>query len=313
MTPFVVAIVATYRRAPEVRRMLASLEHTRVPLVVLVVDNADDPETGEAVQSARVHAVRLLPGGNLGPGGGLAFGERVAFERFGDRLTHLWPMDDDIEMAPEALERLLEAMDQEKAALACPMITFPNGKIGWFPGLLEKEPFDLIRKKQVTTQAEYLKRCGPRPIRFSWATGVSLLITREAFEELGPHRTDFKIRGEDFEFSLRITFRKKGIYVPGALLAHYCFSGPHTPEAIASERKKQEAWLQNMFYIGLHLPHCRPMLRTLPGNFYRFVKNWGWSCLPSAFSMALRGALGAPAGANTKQAAMAASAAAAAR
>ena len=300
--PLVVVITATYRRAEPLARMLASLEPEATPMAVLVVDNADDPATAAVVEQARarLEITRLVPGKNLSCGGGLAFGERFALERYGERMSHLWMMDDDICLEPGALTRLLTAMRQEGAALACPMITHANGEIGWFPGLLEAPPFDALRKGQVRTPQAYLQQFGPKPVPFSWATGVSLLMTREAFEEAGLHRTDFQIRGEDFEFSLRVSAKRKAIYVPDAQLTHYCFSGPFTPEAIASERQKQIAMLHNVAYIGCRLPHGRRIFRCLPGNLWRHCKNWGLSGLPEGLLAYWKGGvLGHPAGKDT--------------
>jgi heptosyltransferase-2 len=297
--PLVVLITATYRRAEHLERMLASLEPEATPLAVLVVDNADDPATAAVVEQARarLEITRLVPGKNLSCGGGLALGEKYALEQYGNRISHLWMMDDDICLAPGALERLLAAMREEGADLACPMITWSTGEIGWFPGLLEAGPFDGLRKGKIRTPEAYLEKFGPKPVRFSWATGVSLLITREAFEEVGLHRTDFQIRGEDFEFSLRVSADRKAIFVPDAQLTHFCFSGPFTPEAIAAERRKQIAMLHNVAYIGCRLPHGRRIFRCLPGNLWRHLKNWGLSGLPEGLLAYWKGAvLGHPAG-----------------
>ena len=301
VSPFVVVVIATYRRAPDLARMLESLNATSTPLAVLVVDNANDPATEAVVEAAsnKWEILRLVPGENLGCGGGLAYGERMALERYADRLTHVWMTDDDVVVTPGALEHLLKAMNEEGADLACPLITSPEGALAWFPGLLESTPFDAIRKGKVQTPREYLAQFGPRPVRFSWATGVSLLVTREAIEELGPHRTDFLIRGEDLEFSLRFTAHKIGICVPEAQVTHWAHLTPPTADLIAMERNKQIAMLHNIAYISVHLPHGRPIMQSLPGNFMRHVQNWGLS----GFSEGLRaywrgGVCGFPAGRN---------------
>lgn len=299
VSPFVVAIIASFRRAPDLARMLDSLKTTSTPLAVLVVDNADDPETAAVVEDAgrSLEIARLVPGRNLGCGGGLAYGERVALERYADRMTHLWLTDDDVIVAPGALEHLLAAMAREDAALACPLVTMPDGKLAWFPGLLEMPQFDAIRKGKVQTPDQYLAQFGPRPVRFSWATGVSLLVTREALEELGLHRSDFLIRGEDLEFSLRITAQKIGICVPEARVTHCSPVSPQSPELDAVERSKQIAMLHNVAYISLHLPHGRRIMKSLPGNFMRHVQTWGLSGFSEAVRAYWRGGIRAfPAG-----------------
>ena len=220
-------------------------------------------------------------------------------ERYADRATHVWVTDDDVIVAPGALEHLLSAMGHEGAELACPMITTSEGRIGWFPGLLEASPFDALRKYKVTAPEQYLAQFGPQPVRFSWATGISLLVTREALEELGLHRTDYLIRGEDLDFSLRITARKIGIFVPEARVAHHPPVVPQTPETRAADRRKDTIMLQNIAYISLHLPYGHPIRRSLPGNLWRHGQHWGLSALPEGLKAYWRGGIqGHPAGAN---------------
>jgi GT2 family glycosyltransferase len=218
-------------------------------------------------------------------------------ERYGGRFTHLWILDDDTVVAPDAPERLIAAMEQEGASLACPMIVDATGRIGWFPGLLERVPFDAIRT--LRTPSEYLERCGNRPIRFSWATGVSLLATRDAFAQLGVHRDDFWIRGEDLEFSLRFSARHPAIFVPDALVRHLPRPLTESPEAMAAERVKHRALIRNAAYISFRLPHGRRIAKNLPGNLWRFFKTWGIGSVPEAIRALWQGAvLGKPAGAD---------------
>lgn len=302
MKPFVVGVVATYRRAPELARMLRSLEGVSVPMALLVVDNADDPDTALAVckQPAGVEVVRLVPGSNLGCGGGLAYGERAAMARYGDRLTHILPMDDDIEFAAGTLEQLLDAMKRNGADLACPLIVWPDGRLGWTPGLVERRPFRAALKAQ--SPSNYLARFGDRSIRFTWATGVCLLATRRALEKCGFHRDDFLIRGEDLEWTLRITARYTGIFVPGTMVRHLPRTAAESPEAAAAEHRKHGAMLQNIAYIAVHLSHGHRLLKHLPGNLWKFVRTWGLPALLEGLRLYWIGAVSAlPAGASTKQ------------
>ena len=274
MNPFVVVVVATWRRAAELARLLASLSQVQTPLAVLVVDNADDDSTRAAIEAmrGRLTVERLVPGANLGCGGGLAHGEQAALRRF-PQATHLWLLDDDTEVCPDALERLISAMVAENAAIGCPMIVNAQGQTGWFPGLLERNAFRAIRTAR--TPADYRAQCGERPVRFSWATGVSLLVTRAALEACGGHRADFWIRGEDLDFSLRLTFRGIGVFVPAAQVKHLPPPATADPAAQAAERRKHAVMLQNIAYLSLHQPHGRRILPTLPGNVWRYLKTWG--------------------------------------
>lgn len=277
-SPFrVVAIVATYRRAFELSRLIASLDRAPVGMRgLLVVDNADDPATGEAIAGSRLDTEWVRPGKNLGCGGGLRLAEESAMKRFPD-YTHLWILDDDAVVEPATVVQLAGAMASAGAAMGYPMISDKDGKIGWFPGLLDQEKFRIIREG--LTPAEFLARCGPEPIPFSWASGVALMVSREAMETYGLHRDDYWVRGEDLEFSLRITHKGLGICVPEAVAAHLPPEpAPGAAEAsLAAEYVKHRAMIQNIAYTSFRMRHGARIIRNIPGNLYRFFNTWGWT------------------------------------
>ncbi len=296
MTPFVVAVTATRNRPRELARLLASLEKVKGFEAAVIVDNGGDPETEKVVINARLKTCYFAPGENLGCGGGLALAEKTALEKF-PALTHIWILDDDAVVSPDVLEILLREMQREAADIACPMIVDERGQVGWFPGLLDHEKFDAIRQPQ--TPAEFVAKCGPEPICFSWSTGVSLLVTRRAIDHLGFHRADFWVRGEDLEFSLRITHRRKGIFVPTTTVQH--LPPRETPSTADAEMPRHAAMLQNIAYVSIYLPHGHRILHTIPGNLRRFFRTWPARDWPQAAFAFWRGAiLGRPAGYNDK-------------
>ena len=301
--PFIAVVVATHRRPDKLHSLLLTLAQSTAPIGIVIVDNADDQETARVVESfTAFEAVRALPGDNLGCGGGLAFGQKEALARWGERITHLATMDDDAELCPDALEKLVTAMEAEGAILACPMVLGPTGETGWHPGFLERKPFDYIRGLYPPFSREnYLALFGssPRPIYF--ATGVTVVVDRRAFDELGSPATDYWVQGEDIEYSLRYTARGKGIFVPEAVIRHLPPPVQPSPEGLRLARSKELAMLQNCTYISFRLPHGRRALRHLPGNFYRAWRNWGISALPRMLRAFCRGAvLGKPAGATPR-------------
>lgn len=298
--PSVVALVATYRRSALLGRLLASLESAQVPLAVMVVDNADDLETEAIVREMkeRMDVTRLLPGKNLGCGGGLEYGEKAALACY-PKATHFWILDDDAVVAPHALERMLAAMEAHGAWAACPMIIDPQGQINWMPGVSDRKAFNVLKTR--CKPAEYLASCGTTPHPFSWAAGISLLFTRQALEQVGPHRADFWIRGEDIEFSLRLTSRGLGIFVPEAEVAHLHPPLTASPQAMEMECNKERAMLRNHAYIAVHLPHGRRIFWKLPGNIFRFAVNFGPQRFGSGLRAVWQGAAGKlPAGVEPK-------------
>ena len=296
MTDFIVAVVATCKRPRELARLLGSLEKAGPGLgAVVVVDNGNEEGIRKIVETAACNARYFAPGENLGCGGGLRLGGEKAFELFEHELTHLWILDDDAVVPPGAPEALANAMRTEQAEIACPMVADARGRIGWFPGLLDREKFRAIRS--LKTPAEFLAKCGSAAIPFSWSTGVALMVSKQAVSELGFHRADYWMRGEDLEFSLRITCRHKGIFVPGVTVEHLPPKAIQDENARASEYLRHAVMLQNLWYTGLRLPHGRRIARTLPGNYRRFLKTWSWRSAGDGLRAFWLGAvLGKPAG-----------------
>ncbi len=298
--PSVVGVIATFRRPAELERLIGSLEqlpqHFRA---LVVVDNAGDADTRARVERARIPTRYLSPGANLGCGGGLAAGEHFALEKLGRDWTHLWILDDDTVVSPDSLEVLLAAMASEQAVAAHPLVTDAAGQLGWYPGLLDGGKFRAAR--QPGTPEQFIASCGAAPVPFSWCQGIALLVARRALERLGLHRGDFWVRGEDLEFSLRLTYGGKGIYVPAARVQH--LPPPPGPVSSDEEYRKHGAMLQNIAYTAAHLPHGRRLVRTIPGNVLRFLRTWGWSprVLAEAGRVLARGAIGGePAGASPR-------------
>lgn len=295
--PFIVAVIATYRRPAELRRLLDSLVENAASVgAVIVADNAADSQLREVFPATLDVEWLSLPE-NLGCGGGLARGAARALEKFGDRLTHVLYLDDDVVLPPNAVAELAAALDRCGADVACPMTQSANGGIDFHPGLLERRKHRVVRS--ALTPAMFAARCGTEPVRFSWTTGVCLLVTRRALDERGFHRADYWLRGEDLEYSLRLTSAFAGVFVPGVVVKHL----PPEPVRDAAWRRgefrRHCALVQNTTFSATHLPHCRTLLRSMPGTYRRFFATWGFSkwSLRVAWRLFRAGAIeGVPAG-----------------
>jgi GT2 family glycosyltransferase len=295
--PFVVAVVATHRRPRELAALLRSLrESSHRPGGVVVVDNANDAGTAAAVHAYGNDAHCITPGDNLGCGGGLRLAEEQAFALFGDRLTHIWVLDDDAVVDHGALAVLLDEMQREHADAAYPMVLDRQGRAGWTPGLVDSGKRRFLEAN--ARPEDYAAKWGDAPVPFTWAQGVALLVTRRAIEAAGMHRADFWVRGEDLDFSLRLTARGRGVFVPRAFVEHL---PPETtaPSSRTAEFLKHCALLQNMFFLALRQPHGRGLAASLPGALKHFVRTWSIAGMlrevPRAFCL---GAVkGKPAGA----------------
>lgn len=273
MKPVVAAVVATFNREREVAQLIRSLVPVRALIGKIILTDNAGILAEDRLTSPDAPAIQILqPGENLGCGGGLSCAMKRALESMPD-VTHFWILDDDVEVAPDTLPVLLEEMTKHSADLAYPMVVDGSGKVGWFPGLMRRGPWAAIRS--VETADEYRRRCGDESVPFSWSPGVALLVSRRAVEEVGMHRPDFWVRGEDLEFSVRVTARFRGIFVPRTTVRHL-FAHHGAGIQNNAEYLKRCAHLQNAIYISTRLPHARPMLRYLPGNIVRFLHDSHW-------------------------------------
>jgi len=291
----VAALIATFRRPRELERLLASLAHVGDELAaVIVVDNEGSPEVRALVEQASPLAHYVNPGANLGCGGGLRLAGERAMELNSSALTHLLILDDDAVLAPGTIPALAAAMEKEQADLAYPLVTGHGGRVGWLPGLAERTRD--LRDTFEGTPEDFRARFGNKARDVIWAQGICLLVTAAAVKKWGLHRDDFWVRGEDLEFSLRVTAQARGILVPAVVVQH--LPPPETaPLSQKAEYLKHCALVQNIAYIGFRLPHGRRIAWTVAGALRRFFRIWSGTALPDALRALWRGAiLGEPAG-----------------
>jgi GT2 family glycosyltransferase len=131
-----------------------------------------------------------------------------------------------------------------------------------------------------------------------WCAGACILVSRHATETSGFHRGDFRILGEDLEYSLRLSDRHRCVFFPKLVAGH--LSPPRPPgDTRTAHRAKFACLLRNLSYLSFHIPHRAHLRRYLPGNFRRFFRTFGLSSATLAVALKcfwLGAVRGSPAG-----------------
>jgi GT2 family glycosyltransferase len=292
VTAPVIALVVTHRRAALLGRLLDSLA-ARVGEGlggVVVVDNGGDPTTADVLQNRPEVVAHLLQHSN--PGYGIAMRRGIEWALANTAASHLLITDDDTVWPAGSIAAVLAAARAASAGLVVPLITDAAGEIGYFPGLVDRAAFRVIRQKHLTPAA-FIAACGEEPRAFTWAPGCAWLVARAAVEAVGLPREDFGFMAEDLEYALRISHRFPALLAPRAVMAHLPPKVKRGPEGAAVAALH----LQNLAYLTCRLPHGRRSLRHLPGGVWRYLCSQGSVRLPEALRLLWVGAvLGRPGG-----------------
>lgn len=273
--PVIAVAVATYRREPELRRLLNALAASRRPVTgkVFVADNAASPTTKDVCAAAPLPCEWLPLEENRGPGPAWNHAIRAALAS--DQTTHVLVVDDDVVPPPETLDILLEALRFSGAAAAAPLLSDARGNLWGFPEPREIELRAAIRKAR--TPEECRATLGTAPRAFCWATGACLLYPQNTFEKTGPFREDFWMLGEDLEFSMRVASTLGGVFTAAVAVPHLPPDPTDPSAATRAHRAKFLALLQNLSYLSFHSPHRAHLRSYLAGNFRRYLHTEGWS------------------------------------
>lgn len=212
MAVTVSALVVTHDRVELLRECLqAILGQTRPPDRVLVVDNASPASTPEllAREFPQVEVLRLEI--NEGGAGGFHEGMRAGLAQ---GVEWLWVMDDDTVANPDALERLLERLDDHEGLPAPVMLA---SKVVWTDGRVHpmNPPGPALADIDHFTRSV---EAGLIPLRSS--TFPSLLVHTDAVRRHGLPQKHFFLWSDDIDFTLRILREEHGYMVPASVAVH---------------------------------------------------------------------------------------------
>lgn len=207
----ITAIVPNWNRRDLIERLMERLRRQTYPLdEILVVDNGSSDGSVEAARSSGARVIALER--NIGFSGAVNRGIQEA------RTEWIAILNNDVEPAPDWLERLVKAIEQ-------PGVWFAASKLlsAAQPGRLDGS-YDLLSRGACAWRAGRGRRDGPlwaRSRRIRLAPFTAVLFRAELFGRLGLLDERFESYLEDVDFGMRCaTHGYSGVYVPEAVATH---------------------------------------------------------------------------------------------
>ncbi len=249
--PSILVIIVTWNKKQYVLNLLESfqaLDYPRSALDVLVIDNASEDDTVEAIR-ANYPDVRLICNPeNIGGTGGFNTGLQWAFEQPADRYRYLWLLDNDVELHSRTLSELVDLLEaQPDAAVAgstMMQLDFP-WRLNEMGAFVDRHCGELVLNRHLEEIAAWkgltlkqlrtmdvalnkqLMHCRPY-MDVDYVAAASLLIRADVAREIGLWR-DFFIHFDDVEWCLRITRSGRRILVSARSLIWHLSAAAKVP------------------------------------------------------------------------------------
>jgi rhamnopyranosyl-N-acetylglucosaminyl-diphospho-decaprenol beta-1,3/1,4-galactofuranosyltransferase len=206
-----VAVVVAYNRRDLLVEALVALAVQTHPLhAIVVVDNASDDGSGEAVRAVAPGVDLVTLSRNTGGAGGFAAGMAHALEQYDP--TWLWLMDDDTIPTETAAAELVKAVEGQ------PGVTIAGSRVIWTDG--QDHPMNTPREKPFVSTGERSQAARDGFLAVRSSSFVSMLVAADAVRAHGLPIADYFIWNDDFEFSTRILRRSRGLFVPSSVVVH---------------------------------------------------------------------------------------------
>jgi GT2 family glycosyltransferase len=226
--PRVCALVLNWCAEDLTSACVETLERSAYPaLEVLVIDNASPDGSGERLARRFPHHRFLQTGENLGYTGGNNRGIEMVLPL---RYDYLLILNNDTEISPDAVERLVEAAESgERVGAVAPKILYhAEPDRVWFGGghLSLARALGYHRHEGVRDGDD--GATGVEEVSF--LTGCCLLVPVPVLREVGSFAEDYFAYVEDVEFCHRL--RSAGyrlLYQPEARILHHSPTGDHQP------------------------------------------------------------------------------------
>ncbi|MBH0116146.1 glycosyltransferase [Salinibacterium sp. NG253] len=207
----VVAVVVAFNRRELLMEALTALStQSRALDAIVVVDNASDDGSGDAVRANFPDIDLVTLDRNTGGAGGFAAGMAHALKVHDP--TWLWLMDDDTIPTASAAAELLSAVEAQ------PGVSIAGSRVIWTDG--RDHPMNTPREKPFVSQAERAAAVQAGTLAVRSSSFVSMFVSASAVRQAGLPVADYFIWNDDFEFSTRVLRDSLGIFVPASVVVH---------------------------------------------------------------------------------------------
>ena len=220
----VTVIIPTYNRADLIGQSIDSiLDQTWRPHEIIVVVDGSTDDTAARLQPY-ADRVRVVVKENGGKSSALNLGLSMASQ------PYVWIFDDDDIATPDALRRLVLALEEN------PEAGFSYGLLDKFYGAWPGEVTDpLICYRSSDQRALYLKLMQDF---FIWQG--AMLVRKDSYESVGPFDIRFS-RSQDYQMLLRLARRFAGVGVPEVMFHQRHHEGERGPQHARFKSKDAEA------------------------------------------------------------------------
>ena len=214
-------VVVTYNRYELLKECLDSLINQTILNTILVVDNASTDGTQKRIEedgylnNTQIIYKRLSV--NSGGAGGFHFGVKYALE---NNYDYVWLMDDDAETELNALELLINNLDDSKYSAYAPKTligTKDNHTLSTFG---HRGIFDYENCLPAFQKALNIKEYEKDKCEIEMASFVGILIPITSIKKIGLPEQRFFIHHDDTEYSLRLISLGKILMVNKSIIYH---------------------------------------------------------------------------------------------
>ena len=214
-------VVVTYNRYELLKECLDSLINQTILNTILIVDNASTDGTQNRIEedgylsNSQIIYKKLTI--NSGGAGGFHFGVKYALE---NNYDYVWLMDDDAEPELNALELLINNLDDSKYSAYAPKTligTKDNHALSTFG---HRGIFDYENCLPAFQKALNIKEYEKDKCEIEMASFVGILIPITSIKKIGLPEERFFIHHDDTEYSLRLISLGKILMVNKSIIYH---------------------------------------------------------------------------------------------